>query len=178
MIIDNRKKANPLKDKKLIMEEVEELCSIVGISNVREWIMENDEIKMKIKRNEKFRLWQSTKDGVFNVKRERVNYGWKPYHRYEKREGRAVLLWRCGALYFRRYWRTENEKKKIQMTCPFWLCGEEDTFEHARVCKFMYAKVWRYSDESWEDFCISEFIMRLDHERKKRFGVESNGNFC
>ena len=40
----------------------------------------------------------------------RIRY--KPYHRYKKQGGRAILLWRCGALKFKTNFRSFFESKR------------------------------------------------------------------
>ena len=54
----------------------------------------------------------------------------------------------------------------MSYTCPFPLCGEPDTFEHAKVCPFMRTKFNPMRDD---DYAMAEYIVRLNHERSKDY---------
>lgn len=160
----NITRKKPVKNKKSIIEEVIELCEKYGIGNITETEIDNEEIKMIIKKKADHELWLDVLEGKFTVKRSHPREGVKFYHRFKKTEGRAVLLWRIGALKFKRQWRNFYEKKKISMGCPNRFCPEEDTLHHAVLCPFMESK-FKGDGGVYEDYHWARFLVDLSRER-------------
>ena len=80
-----------------------------------------------------------------------------------KTRGKAVLAWRIGSLRFRMLWKGYYEKKNMSTTCPFPLCGSDDTYDHSTRCLFMNTKINNGIIE--EDFRIADYLIRLNNER-------------
>ena len=131
----------------------------------------DDHIKSMVKRKSDLELWDDVKEGVYTVARDIPRLKKKPYHRYNRYRGRAILMWRCGMLKFRRYWRNYYESKRMSIYCPHDLCPEEDTMKHALECPFMDTKLeppnepWRAKET--EDSRMIKFILDLNRERKR-----------
>ena len=122
--------------------------------------------KRIIKRKADYDLWAETLEGKYNVKRFHVREGIKFYHRFKKNEGRAVLMWRIGALKFKRQWRNFYEKKNVSMGCPNRFCPEEDTLYHAILCPFMESK-FRGDGGVYEDYHWARYLIDLSRERRE-----------
>ena len=137
------------------------------IPPILECKMDNDTIKCLIRRKAQLELWEESKEGKFSVPRGMPKVKNKPYHRFNRLEGRAILLWRCGMLKFRRYQREYYEKRRQDTSCPFLFCTEEDTMSHALECKFSNVKLQQWFPGSVEDERMIEFILKLNKERLK-----------
>ena len=83
--------------------------------------------------------------------------------------GRAVLLWRCGALRFRYLYR-KSYIRKSDRSCPNNLCGEDDTYAHAVRCPFALIKMSRDENVMFEDR-LAQFLINLNKDRIKRHGL-------
>ena len=75
-------------------------------------------------------------------------------------------MWRGGLLRFRGYWREYYTKMKKDTSCPFPLCGEQDTINHAMQCKFMNAKPDPWIPGVSEDERMLKYILALNRERR------------
>ena len=165
----NLKRKKKVKNKKSIFDEIQELCRKYGVPDITEKEVDNEEIKMIIKRRADLELWLETLDGKLNVKRDSVKDKYRPYHRYGKTRGRMVLLWRIGALKFRRHWREFYKSKGMSIDCPSNLCGIEDTLQHAAQCLFMGSKLRWNGDMETQDYYMADFLVNLSYERYQRF---------
>ena len=108
-----------------------------------------------------------SREGVFSIPRGMPRIKKKPYHRFDRLRGRAILLWRCGMLKFKRYQRSMYEKKGESIDCPFGFCTEEDTMRHALECNFSPIKMENWFPGSVEDDRMIKFILDLHSERLK-----------
>ena len=79
--------------------------------------------------------------------------------------GRAVFLWKVGALRFRRHWKNYYQAKKMTYMCPFPLCGHEDTYDHATECLFSNVKLT--CNDKNNEYAIADFLVKLNRERVK-----------
>ena len=58
--------------------------------------------------------------------------------------------------------------RQVSVRCVSRLCEDDDTAEHAKVCKFMETK---WMDKYEEDNKLkAEYFARLSRERRRRFG--------
>ena len=155
------------KEKESVYDEVVRLCRKYNVPPIFECRMDNDTIKSIMRKSAQLELWNDTKEGVYCVPRNRPKIKKKAYHKYNRMEGRAILLWRCGMLKFRRYQREYNIKKGIPIDCPFGFCVDEDTMNHALECMFSPVKLEQWVPGSIEDDRMIKFILELHSERLK-----------
>ena len=149
-----------------VLDEITRLCrerNILPITNFRQ---DNERIKEHIIRWNDLENWKESMKSKYSVTRMQTVNKFRFYHDFVRSEGRAVLLWRCGALRFRYQWKRYYMKKKQDISCPWWSCNENDTLKHAMECIFMNTKV----DFSLpKDERMGKFVMQLNRERIKRF---------
>ena len=157
------------KLKESVYDEIVRLCRKHNIPPIFETRMGNETIRSMIKNREQLGNWNDTKQGKYTVARRMPREKMKPYQKYPRRKGRAILLWRCGMLKFRRYWKNHYEARKESILCPHPLCGEDDTMEHAIQCLFMDTKLEKWSDHLLEDDHMVDFIIGLNQERSVRY---------
>ena len=143
------------------------ICRKYNVPPIFECRMDNDTIKAMIRKNAQIELWNDSKEGVYCVPRGMPKIKKKPYHRFDRKKGRAILLWRCGMLKFRRYQRKMYEDKGKSIDCPFGFCTEEDTMNHALECMFSQVKLEQWVPGSIEDDRMIKFILELHSERLK-----------
>ena len=130
-------------------------------------ITDNEDIKWKVKRSSQIDIWRNTLEGKHNIKRQTFKDKWRPYHTFNKSEGRMLLLLKCGLLHFRGHRTSMYKKKNMDTTCPFPLCPAEDTYIHATQCLFNNTRLKSFGDPMWEDYRIRDFLIELNAERIK-----------
>lgn len=166
----NSKLRNPQKERTSILDEITEICRKYEIPVITEHSIDNEEIKRIVKMRANIELWKDLIEGKHNIKRESMWERSRQYHRYVKLTGRAILLWRCGMLKFKGYWRDYNERRGAGTKCPHALCGEDDNFWHSTRCQFMDTKLRWWGDKEFIDYSYGKFIIELNHERKSKYG--------
>ena len=150
-----------------VIGQVAKICEKYDIPNPVECRVSSGHIKSVIKNRAAINIWRESCDGVYNVKRDHFRGKHKPYHFMPRWSGRYLLLWRCGLLRFRYYWKEYNIKRKNSIECPFGFCTERDTYEHSLECRFNPVKMEEYSSEVSEDVRILRYLYLMDKERRK-----------
>ena len=164
LLLRDHRECNREGNMKSVIDEVNKLCRERGLLPVTNFYYDNEFIKREIIKSNDIECWRESMTSRLSTTKMQTVYKYSRYHDFIRSEGRAVLLWRCGALRFKRSWRNFYERKGKDMSCPHPLCAEFDTLEHAKRCPFMLTKVkW----EGNEDKTMASFILRLNRERKK-----------
>ena len=149
--------------KNSILAEVKDLCSEYGMQSVWEYPSDSESIKEKINERNNVQNWKAIFMSSITVTRLEISTEYKPYHYADRTRGRAILLWRCGALRFRSLWNKSFSGKNCCL-CPHRLCGEIDSFKHAVRCPFMQTKLSRDENIPYEQR-VCDFIIKLNLER-------------
>ena len=157
------------KERESIYDEITRLCRKHNVPPIFECNMWNDTIRTIAKKNETLKNWEDIKQGHHTIVRKMPRTKNKPYQRFNKKKGRAIMLWRCGMLKFRHYWRNYYQAINQSVTCPHPLCGENDTWLHALECPFMDTKLGPWEKDTSEDDRMVNFIMSLNQERSVRY---------
>ena len=131
--------------------------------------VENDLIKYKVKRKAETDYWLSCFASRLTVKRHFIRLTWRPYHSMNRVHGRAILLWRCGALKFRTSWTEYHAKKGNSLKCPWDLCVGDDSLQHAMQCMFMNTKIGKWDENASMEARMAKYLTELNNERKTRF---------
>ena len=164
LLINDHKKCIDSGEKS-ILEEVNELCRERDILPITNYQYSNENLKGIIVRDNDVKCWRETLKSRISIIRTQINDRYSWYYDFMRNEGRAVLLWRCGALMFKSHWKQSKDgRKKHEKYCPHPLCGKFDTIHHAMKCPFMMTKINR---ESNHDKTMASFILRLNKERQK-----------
>ena len=81
--------------------------------------------------------------------------------------GRAILLWRCGALKFRTSWTKYHKKAGNSLKCPNMMCPEDDSLQHAMQCMFSDTKVGPWSEDTHMELRMAKYLVELNRARTK-----------
>ena len=146
-----------------ILAEVKDLCLEYGMQSVWEYPSDSDTIKAKINERNDVQQWKAIFISSITVTRLEISTEYKPYHFADRIRGRAILLWRCGALRFKSLWNKGFSGKNCCL-CPHRLCGEIDNFKHAIKCPFMKTKLSKDQSIPYEQR-VGDFIIKLNLER-------------
>ena len=91
----------------------------------------------------------------------------KSHYRWEKMKVKALLYFRTGSLKFKTAWKIYNCKRGVGINCVHPLCDQQDTFEHAKICRFNET-IWKDEFSDSEDQ-TAEYIMLLNRERIRKY---------
>ena len=171
---DDNEEAKYLLDKEVsdrgdgtsVKELVEEMCSKYQIPSIFEFDVDNETIKFKVKRFAEVESWKSCLSSRLVVSRPFIRLRIRPYYRFNKAEGRAILLWRCGYLKFRDSWR-DYHSKRDGLKCPNSVCPETDNLDHAFKCKFSVIKMQSADTGIPFEKRMARFLLDLNADRLK-----------
>ena len=152
-------------DEESVVDEIKRLCKEKNVKDIFETYTENQIIKLVIKNWMKGELWFESFKSKWSQTITTTRNVYKPYHYMTRLRGRAVFLWKVGALRFRRHWKNYYQTKKMTYMCPFPLCGHEDTYDHATECLFSNVKLT--CNDKNNEYAIADFLVKLNRERVK-----------
>ena len=154
---------------KSILSEISELSEYYGLPDIWDNPILSDTIKAKVDECNSMQLMKGCLLSPVTVNRVNLRPSFLPYHQWPRSDGRATLLWRCGALKFKDNWRKYYKKKNVDSSCPHPLCPAPDSFEHAVRCLFMNTRLKREEECNNQDERFSRYVVALNHERTTRF---------
>ena len=154
---------------KSILTEIRNLCNSYDLPDIWTNPCDSDKIKFRVDEENYMQYWKGCLLSNKVINRLRLKTDFKPYHNWPRSNGRAVLLWRCGALRFRDNWKKFNKKNNADNSCPHPLCPAPDTLEHALKCLFMDTKIRGYDPDVYRDDRMCQFIVALNRERLRRY---------
>ena len=144
-------------------------CAAYDMPSVWEYPSDKETIKSKIDYVNNTQIWKCCFQSQIVVTRLQLTTDYKPYHNFNRYLGRAILMWRTGALRFRNLYKGSFKKSGADK-CPHHLCGQTDTLKHAIKCPFMGTKLNQDSNVPFEQR-MSRFLMELNSERVKWFSA-------
>ena len=147
-----------------IFDEIRRLSEMMNVGDIFIEMLDKDEIKFRVKKWMKKELWRESMKSSLSQTVCTTNQSFKPYHYMTRQRGRAVLLWKAGALRFRRTWKNYYVKRKMRYDCPYPICGSDDTFDHSTQCMFVRTKL-RHGPI--DDYKIADYVVELHRERLK-----------
>ena len=149
---------------KSIIDEIKEICISRGLEDIFCRYADNETLKFEFKRNSIENIWVESFMSPISIVNVLMKEGKRFYHNMPRAQGRAVLLWRVGALRFRSAWKDYYDKKKMSTLCPNRLCDQEDSMNHAMICPFADVKINR--EIQFEDKRMADFLVRLNRDRR------------
>ena len=99
--------------------------------------MDKKSIKFEIRRTSDMELWGECFVSSITPSRPYIPVHKKAHVKWTKNLTKAILYIRTGALQFKTTWKVWNIKNGKGVKCPFTICAEEDTLDHAKECSFM-----------------------------------------
>ena len=133
--------------------------------------LDHELVKTRIRDVNDMELLKEVWESSAGEKRAWLRLKVKPHFKWPKVQARARILEAAGGLRFLAQssgWRSYYRARQVSVRCVSRLCEEDDTADHAKVCKFMETK-WKddYEDDNQKK---AEYFARLSRERRRRFG--------
>ena len=142
-----------------------------GIPDLTTQELDHDLVKARIRHVNDLELLKEVWKSKAGEKRAWLRLKVKPHFKWPKMQARARILEAAGGLRFLAQasgWRSYYRARQVSVRCVSRFCEDDDTLDHAKVCKFMETK-WmeKYEDDNRMK---AEYFAKLSKERRRRFG--------
>ena len=161
-----------LRGEKSHIEAMKRLASEYGLPDFTRSRLDPDLMKRTIKNVNDDELLKEILDSSSAQKKPWVRARIKPHFKWPKMMARARLLEAAGGFRFMAQasgWKSFYRARQLSVSCVSRMCVEDDTADHAKICKFMNTK-WNEKYEG-DNKLTAEYWVKLNRERFRRYGL-------
>ena len=154
------------------VESIKRLAVEYGLPDLTKNELDTDLLKRRIRDVNDDELLREVWDSKAAEKRTWLRLRFKPHFKWPKMMARARILEAAGGMRFMAQasgLKSFYRARQLSVTCVSRMCPEDDTANHAKICKFMNTK---WSEKfNGDNKLKAEYYVKLSRERRRRFGL-------
>ena len=148
-----------------IVAHADRIANEYGLEKVSVSQLDKKVVKKVIRKTNDLELWTDCFSSRVTVSRPYIKIQDRQFFNWPRNKARALFLWRVGALKLKTQWKIYNVKRGVGTDCVMPLCGEDDTLDHIKECKWYETK--------WDEKCSTErelanYLVKINRERLKK----------